>query len=129
MVSLPENLRISMKLILARAVKYGKLVVLFSVLASIGILMGEKGLIEKRQREDKQSILQRDNERLVLEIKELERNVTLLRTDPGTIEKMAKRELGMARPDETVYVFERTSRSIRRPDKRSVGLRKGDNLP
>jgi cell division protein FtsB len=129
MVSLPENLRIWMKLILARIVQLCKLIALFSALASVGILMGERGLTEKRQVEEKRLVLQQDNERLAREIKELERNVTLLRTDPSTIEKVAQRELGMARPNEMVYVFDRTRPPSRPGVEGAVGLRKRDNIP
>ena len=129
MVLLPENLRILLKLILRRTVKYFKLAVVFSVLASIGILMGQKGLIEKHELEEKRIVLQKDNERLALDIQELERNVTLLRTDPGAIEKVAKRELGMARPDEMVYVFDGDRSRARPVRKRGSGLLNRDNIP
>jgi len=129
MVLLPENLRILLKLILRQTVKYSKLAIAFSVLASIGILMGQKGLIEKHELEEKRIVLHEDNERLALEIQELERNVTLLRTDPGAIEKVAKRELGMARPDEMVYVFDGNRARARPAGKRGIGLIKTDNLP
>jgi cell division protein FtsB len=129
MVFLPENLPISLKLILKRTVQYCKLAVVFSLLASAGILMGQKGLIEKHELEEKRIVLHKDNERLAVEIKDLERNVTLLRTDPRTIEKVAKRELGMARPDEMVYVFDRNRPRSGRPGKREIGLRNLDNYP
>jgi cell division protein FtsB len=129
MVLLLENLRIPLKLILGRAVKYCKLAVVFSVLASAGILMGQKGLIEKHALEEKRIVLQKDNERLAVEIKDLERNVTLLRTDPRTIEQVAKRELGMARPDEMVYVFDGNQPWAGPVRKRESGLRRIGNLP
>lgn len=129
MVLLPENLRILLKLILGRTVKYSKLAIVFSALASVGILMGQKGLIEKHELEEKRIVLQKDNERLASEIQDLERNVTLLRTDPGTIEKVAKRELGMARPDEMVYVFDGNRAWARPLGKRGIGLMNMGNIP
>ena len=37
-----------------------------------------------------------------LRIEELERRIDLLRTDPGTLEKIAREDLGMARPGDLV---------------------------
>jgi cell division protein FtsB len=80
---------------------------IFFVLASIGFLMGIKGLNQKYKQEENRQQLQRENERLHGEIKSLEREVTLMRENSQAIERTAKRKLGMARPDETVYIFER----------------------
>lgn len=124
MVIGPEIFGIPLKHLWKRAVRYTKMVLIFTVLGSAGILMGEKGLAEKYQLEQKRHLLQQDNERLVEEIKDLERKVTLLRTDPAAIEKVAKRDLGMAGPDEVVYVFD-TSRSPNRDEQKlRSGLRK-----
>ena len=82
-----------------------RLFAIFLALLTVGALMGEKG---KHQREDllkKKTELQEKNERLAVEIRSLERQVTLLRADPRMIERVAKRTLGMARSDETVFVF------------------------
>lgn len=83
-----------------------KLAVLCAFVAFIGILVGGHGLTQKKNQEAKRAILQRENANLQTEIKSLEREVTLLREHPRTIEKAAKRKLGMARPEETVYIFE-----------------------
>lgn len=69
--------------------------------------MGEQSLIQKQKLEEKKAVLQRENQSLGVEIKTLERRVTLLRSDAKTIEKAAKRKLGMARSDETIYLFEK----------------------
>ncbi len=73
--------------------------------------MGEQSLIQKQKLEEKKAVLQRDNQSLGVEIKTLERRVTLLRSDAKTIEKAAKRKLGMSRSDETIYLFEKSSGS------------------
>jgi cell division protein FtsB len=101
-------LNLLLKPILRRTVKYVKLTILVSLVATAGVLMGQKGLVQKRHLEQKQILLEKENELLTVEIQSLERKVTLLRADPKTIEKVAKRKLGMARPDERVYIFERT---------------------
>jgi cell division protein FtsB len=91
-----------------RIVKYLRFTGLFAVVAAVGILMGEKGLMQKRALEEKRSYLRQSNLRLSQEIRGLERTVVMLRSDPKTIETAAKRKLGMARPNETVYLFERS---------------------
>ncbi len=94
-----------MKPFLERAVGIVQLIVFSFILASVGVFLGEKGLVHKHRLEAKKASLAKENERLTREIKTLERRITLLRADPATIERAAKRKLGMARPDETVYVF------------------------
>ncbi len=100
-----------------------------TAVASFGILMGQKGLIQKRELEQKRMQLHTENEHLEEEIRSLEREVTLLRSDPKTIEKAAKRKLGMARLDETVYIFEQ-GRMVRNGGSYSdSSLTKGHNMP
>ena len=100
-----------MKLIWKRIVKYSKLTVLFAAVAAIAILAGEKRLTHKSKLGEKRAQLQKENHNLAVEIRSLERKVTLLRDNPKTIQKVAKKKLGMARPDETVYIFDTAQRS------------------
>lgn len=112
-----------------RAVKYLKFVVVFLVVSSVGILMGEQGMTQKQKLEEKMVLLQKENERLTGEIKTLERRITLLRSDAKTIEKVAKRKLGMARPDETVFILDRPATSESGAPILEHGLAKDGNLP
>ncbi|MFH1117590.1 MAG: septum formation initiator family protein [Pseudomonadota bacterium] len=114
---------------MGRAVKYIKILLLVSAVASAGILMGEKGLSRKRDLERNRLLLMSENEQLAAEIKSLEREVTLLGSDPKTIEKAAKRKLGMARPDETVYLFEPSHITRKNGSHAGVGLTKRHNIP
>jgi cell division protein FtsB len=98
---------IGMKPFLNSAVKYFQLAFLFVSVSSVGILMGEKGLTQKYRLEEKKESLSKENKILGMEIKALERKITLLRSDQKTIEKTAKKKLGMCAPEETVYVFEK----------------------
>jgi cell division protein FtsB len=41
-------------------------------------------------------------------IADLTRRVELLRSDPYTLERLARQELGMARPDETIVILQDT---------------------
>lgn len=49
----------------------------------------------------------RSNDRLEENVQALKRQVLGLQNDPRTVEKAARSELGMARPDELVVVFEK----------------------
>jgi len=117
-----------LKHLLGRIVKYIQVVVLFAAVACGGILMGEKGVTQKQKLEEKMCLLEKENERLTDEIKSLERKVTLLCSDAKTIETTAKRKLGMARPDETVYIFPTETASAERPAS-ETSLAKDDNMP
>jgi cell division protein FtsB len=118
-----------LKPILGRSVKYVKVILLVSAVASLGVLMGQKGLVQKRELEHKRLQLQAENEHLAEEIKFLEREVTLLRSDPKTIEKAAKRKLGMARLDETVYIFEQARVARKDGSSSDSSLHKRRNMP
>jgi cell division protein FtsB len=105
-----------MKQVLKWIVKYVKFTVIFAGVAALGILAGENSLSQKSKLVEKRTTLQNENRNLAMEIRSLERKVTLLRGDPKTIQKVAKKKLGMARPDETVYIFDKVEGSPARAD-------------
>jgi cell division protein FtsB len=117
------------KLIVDRAVKYLRIVLLLAAIVLVGVLVGEKSLTQKAGLEEKKSSIRKENHKLTLEIKELERQVTLMRSDPSTIENVAKRKLGMARPDETVYIFEQSNPSAVRATNLESTLKNNANIP
>ena len=123
-----KNVGSFVKLMLRWAVKYLKLAILFSVLTAAGVLMGEKSFTEKHKLDEKRLLLHKENETLALDIKVLERKVTLLRSDAKTIEKVAKRKLGMAKPGETVYLFDE-GRARMAHNTRESSLTNHSNLP
>lgn len=102
-----EKRAFSVKPILSKAVKYLQFTILFTAVATAGILMGEKSLIQKNKLEEKRMLLEKENRSLEAEIRSLERRVTLLGSDPKTIARVAKRQLGMGEPGELVYIFTR----------------------
>ncbi len=124
-----QNTRLDVKPLLVRAVKYVQLFIILAAIAAVGFWMGEKGLNQKYQLEEKRFLLQKENERLAGDIKALERNVTLLRSDPKTIEKVAKRKLGMVRSDETVYIFRKTDPPAPVAAPSGIGLDNRGNHP
>ncbi len=118
-----------MKLSAKRAVRYAQVTVTIIVAVSVGVLISERGLTERQKLEEKKASLAKENDRLIGEIKSLEHKITLLRDDPKTIEKVAKRKLGMARPEETIYIF--GPQEFRSPaeNKAELGLRNRSNAP
>lgn len=118
-----------MKLLAKRVVKYGVFVGLFTIVVAGGLVMSEQSVIQKQQLEEKKNLLDKENRRLAGEIKRLERAVTLLSSDSATIEKAAKKKLGMARTDETVYIFDRSASPGLRSGNSRHGFDKEPNLP
>ena len=117
-----------MKLSAIRAVRYAQFVITIIVAVSVGVLITERGLTEKQKLEAKRDFFERENERLIGEIKSLERKIDLLRDDSKTIEKVAERKLGMARPADTIYVF--THKNLRPAgNKLEFGLTSKSNSP
>jgi cell division protein FtsB len=118
-----------MKLSAKRAVKYAQVTLTIIVAVSVGVLISERGLTERQKLEEKKVSLQKENDRIIGEIKSLEHRITLLRDDPKTIEKVAKRKLGMARPDETIYIFGVKGFQPHVGNKIESGLRTDHNIP
>jgi cell division protein FtsB len=90
----------------------GKAMILASVIALValvvGALIGDRGILrlfEERARVDALAAeigqLERLNDRLAHEILEL-------RSDPRPIERLAREELGLAAPGETVFIIRRS---------------------
>ncbi len=75
-------------------------------IAAIGMGAAAGALNQKQLLEAKKYALVKENERLRQEIKMLERDITSMRDNPRAVEKAAESKLGMARPEDTVYVFE-----------------------
>jgi cell division protein FtsB len=118
-----------MEILTSGIIKYLRFFLVFFAVSSAGILMGEKTLIQKQKIEEKKAVLQKENKNLTQEIKKLERTATLMRTDQKTIEKAAKRKLGMSRPDEAVFIFERKNSAGLKADKLECGLGISAKMP
>jgi len=118
-----------MKLSAKQAVKYAQITITIIVAVCVGVLISERGLTERQKLEEKKASLEKENDRLLGEIKHLEHKITLLREDPKIIEKVAKRKLGMARPEETIYIFGRQGFRSTTKDNEELGLRNQPNTP
>ncbi|MGB6068882.1 MAG: septum formation initiator family protein [Desulfomonilaceae bacterium] len=111
------------------AVRYLRIVMLLVALVAVGVLVGGKSLTQKAGLEQKKSSIRKENCKLALEIKDLERQVTLMRSDPHTIEKVVKRKLGMVRPNEMVYIFGQESPTALRANNIVSTLKNKANIP
>lgn len=72
---------------------------------TFSLLFGEKGVREYRELRATRDRLSRESEELRLHIGELREEVKALKTDPFTIEKIARERLGLVRRGEIVYRF------------------------
>ena len=79
--------------------------VMFTLL--VVIILGDNGLVElNRLRHTHQDLLEA-NARLTQENVQLYRAIDRLQNDPVFVETIARRELGMIRPDEVIFKFKR----------------------
>ena len=86
-----------------RVVQYG--LVFLGCLLFLDALVGEKGLVENLKARQEFQALGRSLTRLKGENERLQQDVELLRKDPSTIEDVARRELGMMKPGEKLFII------------------------
>lgn len=86
-----------------------KATTLFSIIAVIalvvGSLFGDRGILQLLRQRQRTEELARDIQRLRDENRALAENIVSLRRDPAAIERLAREQLGLARPGETVFVL------------------------
>ena len=68
-------------------------------------ILADEGLPRYRALQAEQVDLDAQNERMRREVRDLQREVQALRTDPSAIERIARDELGMVRPGEVIFQF------------------------
>lgn len=77
---------------------------LFGVCLFVGnALVGEDGLVDSLEAARQHQRLVADVERLRTENRELRDKADRLRNDPGAVEEVARRELGLIKPGERVF--------------------------
>ena len=69
------------------------------------VMFGDNGLIELNRKQDTHQRLLVENERLTQENLKMYRTIDRLANDPAFVESVARRELGMVRPDELIFKF------------------------
>jgi cell division protein FtsB len=86
-----------------------KAAALASVLAVIalvvGALFGDRGLLQLAAQRERSQALARQLQDLREENRALGAQIGALKTDPGAIERLAREQLGLARPGELVFVI------------------------
>jgi len=86
-----------------RLVQYGLL--FLGCLLFLDALVGEKGFVENLKARQRFEALERSLGRLQGDNARLRNDVELLRTDPETIEGIARRELGLMKPGEKLFII------------------------
>jgi cell division protein FtsB len=86
-----------------------KAVALASILAAIalvvGSLFGDRGMLQLMEVREVAAELQREIETLESQNASLVEEILELRDSPEPIERLAREELGLAAPDETVFIL------------------------
>jgi cell division protein FtsB len=86
-----------------------KAVTLFGVILLIallvGSLFGDRGLLQLASQRERAEVMAREIQEMRDENQRLAREIDALRADPRAIERLAREELGLARPGEKVFVI------------------------
>lgn len=85
-----------------RLVQYGLL--FLGCLLFLDALVGEKGLVENLKARQQFQAIERSLARLKSDNERLRKDVDLLKTDPDTIEGVARKELGLMKPGEKLFI-------------------------
>lgn len=72
---------------------------------AVGSLFGDRGILQLVDQKERAAKLAQDLEELRAENLRLAAEIQSLRTDPRAIERLAREELGLARPGETVFLI------------------------
>jgi cell division protein FtsB len=86
-----------------RVLQYGLL--FLGCLLFLDALVGESGLVENLKARQQFEAIERSLGRLKDENARLSKEVELLRKDPETIEGIARRELGLMKPGEKLFII------------------------
>jgi cell division protein FtsL len=70
---------------------------------AVGSVFGDRGILNLLDKRRQVEALRAELEGLRAENARLATEITALRTSPRAIERLAREELGLARPDETVF--------------------------
>ena len=81
------------------------LIVIALFLLTVHAMTGKRGLRALVNIRHQHENLKLENERLEKENRQLEDEVKALRQDPAAIERLAREQMRMARPGETIYTF------------------------
>jgi cell division protein FtsB len=71
----------------------------------VGSLFGDRGMLHLMSQRERAERLQAEIQELRAENARIAAEIEALRRDPRAIERLAREELGLARPGETVFVI------------------------
>jgi cell division protein FtsB len=71
----------------------------------VGSLFGDRGFLQLVRQQRRAEALAREIEELRMENRRLASEIAALRSDPRAIERLAREELGLSRPGETVFLI------------------------
>jgi cell division protein FtsB len=83
--------------------KIGWYFVVFLFLMTLLITFGNRGVVDNYSMEKKLAHLNKENNKLENQNRELGKKILLLRSDPAYIEAIARNELGMVKEGDVVY--------------------------
>jgi cell division protein FtsB len=86
-----------------RAATLGSLIALIALV--VGSFFGDRGILRMVAQRERAESLKREIEQLRTENARLAVEIVALRSDPRSIERLAREELGLARPGETVFLI------------------------
>jgi cell division protein FtsB len=81
---------------------------------TVGSVFGDRGILNLVGKRRQVEALREELDGLRAENARLSSEITALRTSPRAIERLAREELGLARPDETVFLIREEDASARR---------------
>src|SRR5262245_52226276 len=79
--------------------------VLVLIALVVGALFGDRGMIRLVEQRKRAQALERELESLRAENQRLSEEIHALKTDPRAVERVAREQLGLARPGETVCLI------------------------
>ena len=80
----------------------------------VGSLFGDRGMLQLVAQRERADALQKQLDEMRAENVGLAAEITALKSDPRAIERLAREELGLARPGEMVFVLRDDAASRRR---------------
>jgi cell division protein FtsB len=86
-----------------RAATLGSLIALIALV--VGSFFGDRGILRMVAQRERADSLKREIEQLRTDNARLAVEIAALRSDPRSIERLAREELGLARPGETVFLI------------------------
>ena len=72
----------------------------------LGALFGDRGILHLAEKRRRAQALEQDIARLESENRRLAAAIESLRTDPRAVETIAREELGLVKPGETVFLIQ-----------------------